>query len=215
MQAISEWTVVVLVCGVLALSANCAAQAVVNPGTKTQKGTTGTVAPSPGAEPAPVVENYTIGVEDELQISVWREPELSSTVAVRPDGMITLPLLNDVHVVGLTTKQLQNQLMEQFKPYVSEPQVTVIPRAIKSRKVYVAGKVVRPGAYILNGNKTVLEMLLEAGGLNPFAKAGSIYVLRKTGGREQRLAFNYKKALKGEEGKGDFLLSPGDLVVVP
>jgi len=184
-------------------------------GTKGEKGSTGSVSSPAVAAPVQITDDYTIGAEDELQISVWREPELSSTVVVRSDGMIALPLLNDVHVVGLTTKQLQNQLMEQYKPFVSQPQVTVIPRAIKSRKVYVAGKVVRPGAYVLNGNKTVLEMLLEAGGVTQFAKSGSIYVLRKTGAREERLAFNYKKALKGEQAKGDFLLHPGDLLVVP
>jgi len=156
---------------------------------------------------------YRIGVEDELQISVWREPELTQVVVVRPDGMITLPLLSDVRVVGLTPEELQAQLTDKLKPFVNEPQVTVSTRAIRSRKAYVVGQVPRPGAYPLNGRKTVLEVLSEAGGLGPFARSGSIYILRKDGDKETRIRFEYKKAVAG---KGyNIELLPGDMVVVP
>lgn len=160
-------------------------------------------------------ESYSIGVGDDLQISVWHEPELSMPVQVRPDGMITLPLINDLSVVGLTTHQLQTLLTEKLKPFVNEPQVTVIVRNIKSRKVYLMGQVARPGPYPLNDRKTVLQLITEAGGPGQFAKSGSIYVLRTVDGKQIRLKFNYKKALAGKPDAGDVDLLPGDMVVVP
>ena len=125
---------------------------------------------------------YIIGVEDELQISVWREPELSTSVVVRPDGMITLPLINDVKAVGLKTEELQNVLMEKLKNFVNEPQVTVIVRSIRSRKVYLVGEVGHQGTFTINGDMTALELLAAAGGVGPFAKADSIYILREQNG---------------------------------
>jgi polysaccharide export outer membrane protein len=158
---------------------------------------------------------YRIGIEDDLQISVWKEPDLSITVVVRPDGMITMPLVNDVGVVGLTPAELQTVLTEKLKPYVNEPQVTVIVRGIKSRKVYLYGQVGKGGAYPLIGSKTVLELLAEAGGLTPFAKKGSIYILRESDHKQIRIPFNYNNALKGKKPEGNIELLPGDIVVVP
>lgn len=156
---------------------------------------------------------YIIGVEDELQISVWREPELSTTVVVRPDGMITLPLVNDVKAVGLKTEELQNFLVEKLKGFVNEPQVTVIVRAIKSRKVYLVGEVAHQGTFQLNGDMTALELLAVAGGVTPFAKADSIYILREESGKKVRIPFHYKKAVAGKS--ENVVLRPGDVVVVP
>ena len=156
---------------------------------------------------------YIIGVEDELQISVWREPELSTTVVVRPDGMITLPLINDVKAVGLKTEDLQNVLMEKLKNFVNEPQVTVIVRSIRSRKVYLVGEVGHQGTFPLNGDMTALELLAAAGGVGPFAKADSIYILREQNGKKIRIPFHYKKAVAGKS--ENVTLQPGDLVVVP
>jgi len=146
-------------------------------------------------------------------ISVWHEPELSQAVVVRPDGMITLPLLNDLKVVGLTTEEMQALLTEKMKTLVNDPQVTVILKAVHSRKVFLVGNVAKQGVYPLGGRKTVLELLAEAGGLGPFAKTRSIYVLRKENGKEVRLSFNYKKALSGKGNNPE--LMPGDMVVVP
>lgn len=168
-------------------------------------------APTPAAANEATI--YRIGVEDELQISVWHEPELSTSAVVRPDGKITLPLLNDVVVTGLTTEELQKLLAEKLKPFVNEPQVIVIPRNIRSRKVYLVGQVSRQGAFPLNSTKTVLELIADAGGLSPFAKSSSIYVLRTENGKKIRIPFNYKKALSGKE--GNVLLLPGDTIVVP
>jgi polysaccharide export outer membrane protein len=174
-----------------------------NPGSKGPGSVEGTP-PPPG---------YRVGVEDDLAIAVWHEPELSQAVTVRPDGMITLPLLNDVKVANLTTEEVQALLIEKLKPFVNDPQVTVSIKAVKSRKVFLVGNVAKQGMYYLNGRMTVLELLSEAGGLGPFAKSKSIYVLRKDAGKEVRLPFNYKKAVSG---KGDNPeLMPGDMVVVP
>jgi polysaccharide export outer membrane protein len=159
-------------------------------------------------------DTFRIGVDDELQISVWREPELSTPVTVRPDGMITLPLLNDVPVLGLTPKELQKLLTEKLKPFVTEPQVTVIVRAIRSRRVFLVGQVPHPGSYQLSGRRTVLQIIAEAGGLNLFAKSTSIYVLRNENGRQIRIPFNYKNAIKGGK-DAEIVLLAGDMVVVP
>jgi polysaccharide export outer membrane protein len=137
-------------------------------GTTKNEGSTSGGAAQADAQSDPEV--YRIGVEDELQISVWHEPELTMPVVVRPDGKITMPLINDVAVVGLRTEELQTLLMEKFKPFVNEPQVTVIARNIRSRKVYLVGQVIRPGSYPLVGRKTVVELIAEAGGMGPFAK---------------------------------------------
>ncbi len=178
---------------------------------------------SPASTPAGTVQysiqavdnaTYRIGVEDELQVSVWREPELSLSVVVRPDGMISVPLLNDVPVVGLTPMQLQTLLGEKLKEFVSQPQVTIIVRGIRSRKVFLVGNVGTQGAFPLNGAKTVLELMAEAGGPGPFAKAGSIYILRTENGRQIRIPFNYKKAITGRT-LNNIELQPGDIVVVP
>jgi polysaccharide biosynthesis/export protein len=156
---------------------------------------------------------YIIGVEDELQISVWREPELSTTVVVRPDGMVTLPLINDVKAVGLKTEELQNALIDKLKNFVNEPQVTVIVRSIHSRKVYLVGEVGHQGSFPINGDMTALELLAAAGGLGPFAKADSIYILREQNGKKIRIPFHYKKAVAGKS--ENVTLQPGDVVVVP
>ncbi|HWR17312.1 MAG TPA: polysaccharide biosynthesis/export family protein [Terriglobales bacterium] len=166
--------------------------------------------PEPPVDEADV---YRIGIEDDLQVSVWREPELSVQVTVRPDGMITMPLLNDIKVTGLTTKELQAQLIEKLKAYVTEPQVTVIVRGIKSRKVYLMGQVTHPGAVQLNSRKTVLQLLAEVGGLGPFAK-DNMYVLRTENGQSKKIPFSYKKMLKGDM-KDDIVLQPGDVIVAP
>jgi polysaccharide export outer membrane protein len=156
---------------------------------------------------------YIIGVEDELQISVWREPELSTVLVVRPDGMITLPLINDVKAVGLKTEELQNVLMDKLKNFVNEPQVTVIVRSIRSRKVYLVGEVGHQGTFTINGDMTALELLAAAGGVGPFAKADAIYILREQNGKKIRIPFHYKKAVAGKS--ENVTLQPGDVVVVP
>jgi len=158
-------------------------------------------------------ESYVVGVADSLLISVWKEPDFSGPVVVRPDGIITVPVVGDVHVVGLTTTQVQDILTEKLKTVVTEPQVTVIVRDIKSRKVYLMGKVGRPGAIALGGHETVLQILADAGGPSQFAKPQKMYVLRTVGDHQKRIQFNYKRVLAGSE--PDLELEVGDVIVVP
>jgi len=163
--------------------------------------------------PLRVADSYRIGFGDQLQISVWHEHDLSLSVVVRPDGQITIPLLNDIYVVGQTPKELAALITEKLKPYINEPQVTVSVSAIQSRKVYLIGQVTRQGSWVLNDKKSVLELITEAGGLGPFAKSNSIYVLRVVDGKETRIPFHYKKVVSGREPDVDLI--PGDRVIVP
>lgn len=172
----------------------------------------------PAAQPSPApvekgADEYRIGVDDSLFISVWRETDLSGQVTVRPDGVITMPLLNDVKVVGLTPAELQTVLTDKLKGFVNEPQVTVIVRDIKSRKVFLVGEVGHQGSFPLSGHMTMLELLAQAGGLGQYAKSESIYVLRTQGGQQVRIPFKYKKVLDGKS--PDVVLHPGDMIVVP
>lgn len=166
--------------------------------------------------PAVVDPEYRIGVGDQLMITVWKEPEMSGNVVVRSDGMITLPLLNDIRVLGLKpTPDLQQLLTEKLKPFVSDPQVTVTVQGSRSRKVYLMGKAVKQGEFMLEGDETVLQLLAIAGGITPFAKGDSIYILRKDKGQQIKIPFHYKKALKGRSQYEDVILKPGDIIVVP
>jgi polysaccharide export outer membrane protein len=154
-----------------------------------------------------------VGVDDELMISVWHEPEFSQAVVVRPDGMITLPLLNDIKVVGLSTEELRTLVTDKLKTVVNDPQVTIIVKAIKSLRVFLVGAVAKQGMFSLTSGLTVLELITEGGGLGPFAKSGSIYILRTVDGKQVRISYNYKKALQGK--LEDTVLQSGDRVVVP
>lgn len=173
----------------------------------------GEIKPKNAADPALI--GYTIGEQDVLDIDVWKEKEISETVVVRPDGKIAIPLVNEIYVVGMTPLQLQQVLTERLEPFVTVPQVTVSVREIHSRKVYVTGQVAHPGVMHINSTTTVYEILAEAGGLKDFAKRKKIYVLRKTQGKEVRLPFNYDAFIKGRPGGQDFVLQPGDSIVVP
>jgi polysaccharide export outer membrane protein len=170
-----------------------------------------------GADPSAtkLFSEYRIGEQDVLTITVWREPELSGTVMVRPDGMVTLPLLNDVHAAGLTPDELKSALTEKLGPFVNSPQVTVAVREINSRKVFIIGQVGHEGSYRINSTTTVLQIIAEAGGLRDFANRKGIYVLRTVNGSQQRLSFNYEKVIRGKDSKDNILLRPGDTIVIP
>src|SRR5271167_3201989 len=159
--------------------------------------------------------NYVIGPQDVLDISVWKEPEVSRVVPVRPDGKISLPLLNDVQAAGLTPAVLAAQITESLKKYVTSPQVTVIVTTINSQRVYISGEVVRPGAFPMLPGMTVMQALTSAGGFTPFAKMKSIYVLREEGGKRAKYPFNYKQVVNGKNTDQDIQLKAGDTIVVP
>lgn len=156
---------------------------------------------------------YRIGEQDVLSITVWREPDLSATVMVRPDGKITLPLINDVTASGLTTDELKSLLMEKLQPFVNVPQVTVAVREINSRKVFVIGQVAREGSYRISSSSTVLQIIAEAGGLRDFANRKGIYVLRQANGKQTKISFNYNSVVRGKN--ENIQLRPGDTIVVP
>jgi polysaccharide export outer membrane protein len=155
-------------------------------------------------------DTYKIGIGDEVNVSVWHEPEVSGEHAVRPDGIITLPFLNEVYVAGKTTAEVRDMLTEKLKPYVTEPQVTISLKSINSRKVYALGNIARPGAFPLNEPTSVLQLIASCGGLAQFAKGNKIYILRG----QQKIPFDYKKAVKGDPAQ-QIMLMPGDMVFVP
>jgi len=163
---------------------------------------------------APVVYDYVIGPEDVLDISVWNNTMISRTVPVRPDGMISLPLLNDVRASGQTPLQLRVDLMKKLAEYMVDPEVSVIVREVHSPKVSVVGKVNKPGRFELRNDATVLDLLALAEGVDTFASTSRIVVLRKEGSVTRRLRFNYNKVKSGGK-QENFLLRPGDIIVVP
>ena len=163
----------------------------------------------------PSLTGYTIGEQDVLDIDVWREKELSGVVVVRPDGKITVTLVGEIYVIGMTPLQLQETLIQKLQPFVTAAQVTVSVKEINSRKVYLIGQVGRPGVFRINSTATVSEILAEAGGLRDYAKRKKIYVLRNDKGSEIRLPFNYDDVIKGKKGTKDIVLKPGDKIVVP
>src|ERR1700686_2423365 len=171
--------------------------------------TTATAASTSQAGP-----EYVIGPEDALHIAVWREADLTASLPVRPDGKISLPLLDDVQAAGLTPKQLADSITEKLKKYVADPRVTVVVTQINSKRIYLVGEVVHVGATPMLPNMTVLQALSSAG-LNQFANTKRIYVLRTENGKQQKLPVNYRKLVKGEQIEQNYLLQPGDTIVVP
>jgi len=165
--------------------------------------------------PAITDPSYKIGPQDVLRIDVWKEAEISRSVPVRPDGKISLPLLNDVQASGLTAMELANVITEGLKKFINSPQVTVSVFEINSRRVYVTGEVTRPGAFPLLPNMTVLQALTSAGGFTQFARTKKIYVLRSESGRQVKHPFNYNDVVKGNHQEDNIVLQPGDTIVVP
>jgi polysaccharide biosynthesis/export protein len=160
-------------------------------------------------------DDYIIGPQDVLRIDVWKEPEITRTIPVRPDGKITLPLLNDVQAVGLTAMQLAGNIRDALTKFITTPQVTVTVAEINSRRVFVTGETAHVGALALLPGMTILQALSSAGGFTQFAKTTKIYVLRTEGGKQVKLPFDYKHAIKGDHPELTFLLQPGDVIVVP
>jgi polysaccharide biosynthesis/export protein len=159
--------------------------------------------------------NYVIGGQDVLDISVWKEAELTRSVPVRPDGKISLPLLNDVQAAGLTPTQLAAQITESLKKFVTNPQVTVIVSQINSQRIYILGEVNRAGAYPLLPDMTVLQGLSSAGGFTQFANLKKIYMFRTENGKQVKFPFNYKDVISGKASDENVVLKAGDTIVVP
>ena len=180
-----------------------------------QRTTNGTKPPVTVPEAIPTPPDYVIGPDDTLVVVFWREKEMSSDVVVRPDGKISLPLLNDVHAAGLTPEQLRLHLTEAAAKFIEEPTVTVVVKQINSRKVFLTGNVAKPGVYALSAPTTVLQLLATAGGVSEFAKSKDIRIMRTENGRAVSYKFNYREVIGGKNLKQDIHLKPGDTVIVP
>ena len=176
---------------------------------QTMGGTAVMPAQSPGVGP-----DYLIGADDILHISVWREQEMTTTVPVRPDGKISLPLIGEVEAAGLTPTALQQSITNKAEKFVTNPQVTVMVTDVRSKRVYVVGEVMRPGSYSMTPTMTALQAITAAGGLTPYANSRRIFVMRKEGGNATRVQFNYHAVVSGRDLNADIALKPGDTVIV-
>ncbi len=181
--------------------------------TSGQNGTSAASTPQARSEAA-APSDYVIGADDMLHISVWKEPDLTSTLPVRPDGKISIPLVNDLAAAGMTPMQLADSITDKLKKYIADPRVTVVVTQMNSRRVFVSGEVIHPGAMPMLPNMTVMQALASAG-FTPFANLKGIYVLRNTNGRQVTMPVNYKEMIRGKNPQQNFLLQPGDTVVVP
>lgn len=160
-------------------------------------------------------DEYVVGEADTLHVNVWKEPELSQTVVVRPDGKISLPLVNEMKVSGMTPSQIQQLMTDRLKAYLVAPQVTVTVTEIRSKTVYITGEVLRAGEYPLLTPVTVLQLIARAGGLTTYASRRGIFVLRDADGKQVRYAFDYNDVIRGKNAAENIELKPGDTVVVP
>ena len=175
-----------------------------------------------GSQPAVVVSgdqvppaDYVIGSNDVLSVVFWRDETMTTDVVVRPDGKISLPLINEIEVIGLTPEELRLRVTELASKYVQDPAVSVVVKEINSRIVFITGNVGKPGTYPLMAPTTVMQLIAVAGGLNEWAKEDRIIVLRDEGGQYQRFRFNYKWVLEGKNPLQNIQLRPGDTVLVP
>ena len=176
----------------------------------------GAAVASRGAAPAVAVPaDYVIGPEDVLSVVFWRDKDMTGDVSVRPDGKVSLPLLNDVQAAGLTPAQLRDRLIEASKQYFEDPNVTVVVKQMNSRKVFITGEVNKPGPYPLVGPTTVLQLISIAGGLRDYADSKKILIVRNENGRPMSYLFNYKDVVSRKNLRQNIELKPGDTVIVP
>jgi len=174
----------------------------------------GQSATTPVQTAATVDSSYVIGGNDVLAITVWKEPTLSGSILVRPDGMISMPLVGDIKATGLTPLQLADQIAAKLKKFIQDPNVSVVVASIHSKMVYLMGEVAKTGPVEMTPNMTLLEAISSAGGLTEFANKKKIYILRDEAGNRQKIQVHYKEALEGNR-SFDLMLKPGDTIVVP
>jgi polysaccharide export outer membrane protein len=180
----------------------------------------GTAKPATPAVPAPVVptlvvpDSYVIGESDVVTVTVFKEPTLSSSLLVRPDGMISLPLLGDIKAAGKTPLQLADEVTAKLKKFIQDPNVTIVLSQMNSKKVYLIGEVGRTGPMELTPGMTLLQAIATAGGISQYANTKKMYILRTEGGKQQKIPVQYKQALRGDSSL-NLTLNPGDTIVVP
>jgi polysaccharide biosynthesis/export protein len=161
-----------------------------------------------------MTDSYVIGSSDVITVTVFKEPTLSGGLLVRPDGMISMPLLGDIRAAGKTPMQLASEISAKLQKYIQDPNVTVVLGQMNSKKVYLMGEIGKTGPVEMTPGMTLLEAIATAGGLGPYANAKKIYILRNEGGKQQKIPVQYKKALKGD-GALNLILQPGDTIVIP
>ena len=159
-------------------------------------------------------DSYVIGASDVLTITVWKEPTLSGSLLVRPDGMVSVPLLGDVQASGMTPLQLADQISTKLKKYIQDPNVSVVLTQINSKKVYLLGEVAKKGPMEMTPGMTLLEAISSAGGLTDYANTKKMYILRDDAGKHEKIPVHYKEALKGDS-ELNLVLKSGDTIVVP
>lgn len=217
MKTQRSWKILLAVAGVWALSA-----AMVYAQNPEASQPTQTASAKPTADrpegvnpPVKVGKDYVIGADDVLDVSVWKEQELTRTLQVRPDGKISMPLLGDVQAAGFTPTQLAQTVTERLKKYLTAPQVTVILTQINSQRVYVTGEVTRPGAYPVLPGMTILQAITSAGGLTQFANTKKIFLMRDENHIQTKYPFSYKEVLDGRKAEENLRVKAGDTIVVP
>ena len=169
---------------------------------------------TPAVTAVAVPDRYVIGATDVITVSVLKEPTLSNTMPVRPDGMISMPLLGDVKAAGTTPMQLADDITTKLKKYIQDPNVTIVVTQTNSKKVYLIGEIAKTGPIEMTPGMTLLQAIATAGGLTQYANAKKIYILRTEGGKQQKIPVQYKQALRGD-GSLNLPLNPGDTIVVP
>jgi polysaccharide export outer membrane protein len=160
-------------------------------------------------------DNYIIGPEDVLFVYVWKEENLSRTVPVRIDGMISIPLVDDIKAAGMTPLQLKEVLLAKLREFVETPDVTIIVTEANSYRVYVQGEVKTPGVFKLRTETSLVQLIIMAGGFTDWANQKKITIMRKEGGKDSRIVVNYKKIVEGDESAKDVMLKSGDIVIIP
>jgi len=160
--------------------------------------------------------DYTMNAGDQLDISVWKEPDLTKTVIIRPDGKFSFPLVGEVNAAGRTIVQIQNDVAARLKTYIPDPVVTASVHGLDGFRIYVIGQVTKPGAYVMNPRMNVLQALTTAGGMTPFAAVNDVIVLRGAAGAGQRmLRFQFGEVSRGRNLEQNVMLEAGDVVIVP
>ena len=187
------------------------ARPVITPATPPQAKATPQVDP---AVPDTDASRYIIGADDSLQVTVWQEPSLSGTFPVRPDGMISLVLIGDIPAAGVTPMHLAHDITVKLKKFIQDPVVSVVVAAVKSQRIYLVGEIQHAGPIELSPGMTPLQAIAEAGGLTPYTSGKHIYILRGPQGKQTKIPFNYRLALKGDN-RQDVALLAGDTIVVP
>jgi polysaccharide export outer membrane protein len=189
------------------------------PGTRPAPPTQGRPAGAAGAGSTstgvPTPSDYVIGTDDLLGIVFWRDADMTQDVTVRPDGLITLPLLSDIKAAGLRPEELREQIQKAATKFIADPNVTVVVRQINSRNAFITGEVARPGPYAISGQMTVLQLIAVAGGLSEYADRKNITITRSHSGKVETLKFNYQDVARGKNVAQNIVLRPGDTVVVP